>query len=415
MNKSYRSKVVCYSFLWLTAAHLIYNVRTNSVVKQQSQPIVRLSSTYSETLLKSQPAKVSPTKVSLAELQVTKVKGANSLTSAHFLDEKNGWVAERKLLFRTSDGGRNWQKLNIKLPSEASISSVFFINDKLGWLSIVKEFEVTPFGQDHSSSLLLTSDGGNTWTQKVTYPDGVEISCLKFLNEGEGIATGNRIVRSNPSYPEMFVISTKDGGDKWTDISQKVNAAISDEYGNANDFGADVSWESPGRLLLLTSLGRIVSSLDDGDTWQTLTQLKSGYGYQTGYRKIHVSDRGAIRVIGGSTGDEGAWGDLTLENGGKTWRSYELSRIPILDAISISEDEIIVCGGDARVAGKNGIRNRLGPFVGIILRSSDAGKTWSVIYKSALTESFFSLTKVDEYRYYALSNAGTLVRFTLNH
>jgi photosystem II stability/assembly factor-like uncharacterized protein len=411
MNKSYRSKVVCYSFLWLTAAHFIYDVRTVGVAKQQSQPILRPSSTYSKTLLKSQPAKVTHSKVSLAELQVAKVRGPKSLTTAHFLDEKNGWVAERNLLFRTTDGGRDWQKQNINVPSEASISSVFFINDQLGWVSIVKERHGTPFGQEYSSSLLLTSDGGNTWAQKAAYPDGVEISYLKFLNEGEGIATGNRIVPSNPRYPEMFVISTKDGGDKWTDISQKVNAAISDEYGKANDFGADVSWESPGRLLLLTPLGRIVSSSDEGDTWQTLTQLTGGYGYQTTYRKIHVSERGTIRVIGGLTGDEGAWGDLTLQNEENTWRSYELLRVPILDAISVSEDEIIVCGGEARV----GIRNRLGPFVGIILRSSDAGKTWSVIYKSAITESFFSLTKVDEYRYYALSDAGTLVRFTLNH
>jgi photosystem II stability/assembly factor-like uncharacterized protein len=418
MNKNYRSKVICYSFLWLTAVHLIYDVRTVGVAKQQSQATVRLSSTYHKTSLKSQPAKVKPARVSLAELQVARIESAKSLTRGHFLDEKNGWVAGKKLLFRTSDGGRSWQKLSIKVTSEASISSVFFINNKLGWVSIVKEFDVEPFGQQYSSSLLLTSDGGNTWTQKADYPDGVEISCLKFLNEGEGIATGNRMVRGtegSPSYPEMFVISTKDGGDKWTDISHKVNAAISDEYGKANDFGADVSWESPGRLLLLTPLGRIVSSSDDGDTWQTLTQLKSGYGYHSSYRKIHVSEGGAIRVVGGLTGDEGAWGDLILESDENTWRSYELLRIPILDAISISEDEIIVCGGEASVAGKNGIRNRLGPFFGIILRSSDAGKTWSVIYKSAVNESFFSLTKVDEYRYYALSDAGTLVRFTLDH
>lgn len=389
MNKSYRSKFVCHSFLWLTAAFFIYDIRSIVVSKQQSMPTVRPSSSYSKTVLKSQPAKVTPTRVSLAELQVAKVKAAKSLARAYFLDENNGWVAERQLLFRTSDAGRIWQKLNIEIPADAFLSSVFFINNKLGWVSIVKESHVAPFGQDYSSSLLSTSDGGNTWTQKAAYPHGVEITCLKFLNEGEGMATGNRIVRSIPSYPEMFVISTKDGGDKWTDISQKVNNAIADEYGKANDFGGDVEWESPGRLLLLTPLGRIVSSLDGGDTWQTLTQLTRGDGYQTIYRKIHVSERAAIRVIGGLTGDEGAWGDLTLQDKENTWRSYELLRVPILDAIALSEDEIIVCGGEAR----DGIRNRLGPFVGIILRSSDGGRTWSVIYKSAITESFFSLTK----------------------
>lgn len=415
MNKNYRVRAICCSFLWLTAAPLISNVRRVGVAKDPSQAIVRPSPSYYKTLLQSQPARVTHTNVGVAELHVGKVEGTKNVSTAHFVDENNGWVADRKMIFRTRDGGRSWQDLHFNVPPEHAISSLFFINDKLGWLSIVREFDVEPFGQGYSSSLLFTNNGGITWTQKAAYPNDVKINCLKFLNEDEGIATGDRIVRANPSYPEMFVLGTKDGGRTWNDISERVNAAISDEYGKANDFGADVNWESPARLLLLTPLGRIVSSSDHGTSWQTLTQLQGGYEYKTTYRKIHVTDRGTFRVIGGLTGDEGSWGDLTLESDKNTWRSYELKRIPIFDAISRSENEIIACGGDARVAGKKGVRNRLGPHFGIILRSTDAGKTWSVIYKSAVTESFISLAKVDEYRYYAVSDSGTVVRFTLNH
>ena len=411
MIKGYRVKAACCALLGLTALS-IYGVRRGEVANQPSQAIVRSSPTYSKTLLRSQRAEVTHTNVSLAELKVTKVRGAKGLTQVHFVDENTGWVADRKLVFRTSDGGQNWEQLDLKIPSEASISSLFFINNKLGWLSLIKMLDVEPFGHSSSSSLLMTSDGGNTWTQRAVYPNDVEISCLRFLNDDEGIATGNRIVRSSPSYPELFVLITKDGGATWNDLSQKVNAAVSNEYGQANDLGADVSWELPARLLLLTPLGRIVSSSDHGTTWQTVTQLQGGYEYKTSYRKIHVTKRGTFRVIGDSTGDDGAWGDLTLESKKNSWTSYELLGTPIFDAISRSEDEIIVCGGDTRVE-EAGIRNRLGPYFGTILLSRDAGKTWSVIYKSAITESFISLTKVNEYGYYALSDAGTVVRFTL--
>ena len=207
MINDYRVRAACCGLLWLAAVPSSCGVRREEIAKQSTQEIVRSSPTYSKTLLESQPARVTHTNVSLPELKVTKVKGAKGLTHVHFVDENNGWVADPKLVFRTSDGGRNWQKLVPKIPSETSISSLFFINNKRGWLSIVKAFDVEPFGQGYSSSLLMTSDGGDTWTQRADYPNDVEISCLKFLNDDEGIATGSRIVRSSPpGHPELFVL-----------------------------------------------------------------------------------------------------------------------------------------------------------------------------------------------------------------
>jgi photosystem II stability/assembly factor-like uncharacterized protein len=146
MIKDYRVKAACCALFGLTAALSSCGVRRGEIAKQSTQAIVRSSPTYSKTLLRSQPAKVTRTNVSLAELKVAKVKGAKGLTQVHFVDENTGWAADRKLVFRTIDGGRNWQKLDPKIPSETSISSVFFINNRLGWLSIIKAFHVEPFG-----------------------------------------------------------------------------------------------------------------------------------------------------------------------------------------------------------------------------------------------------------------------------
>ncbi|HEV2834115.1 MAG TPA: hypothetical protein VGW58_02300, partial [Pyrinomonadaceae bacterium] len=51
--------------------------------------------------------------------------------------------------------------------------------------------------------------------------------------------------------------------------------------------------------------------------------------------------------------------------------------------------------------------------VGVVLYSSDSGKNWTSIYKSKSPETFIHLAKIGESQFYAVSNAGTVLRFTL--
>jgi len=50
---------------------------------------------------------------------------------------------------------------------------------------------------------------------------------------------------------------------------------------------------------------------------------------------------------------------------------------------------------------------------GIILHSSDSGKSWFPIYRSQSNETFIFLIKVNDNYFYAISDTGTFLRFAL--
>jgi hypothetical protein len=47
------------------------------------------------------------------------------------------------------------------------------------------------------------------------------------------------------------------------------------------------------------------------------------------------------------------------------------------------------------------------------LRSFDNGRSWQTIYRSKSQETFFFLTKINDHDFYAVSDMGTFLRFTL--
>ena len=116
-----------------------------------------------------------------------------------------------------------------------------------------------------------------------------------------------------------------------------------------------------------------------------------------------------LRVIGGAMGPEGFRGDMVVNNG-NSWTSYMLLLVPILDAVFLSSNEVVACGMELTRVDEKPRRQD----AGVILRSNDAGKSWTPIYRSKSEEMFISLTKVGDNEFYAVSDKGTFLKFTLN-
>ncbi|HET8670591.1 MAG TPA: hypothetical protein VFM05_08205, partial [Candidatus Saccharimonadales bacterium] len=114
-----------------------------------------------------------------------------------------------------------------------------------------------------------------------------------------------------------------------------------------------------------------------------------------------------LRLLGGTMGVEGYWGNLVVNGENNSWTNYQLSRVPILDAVFLSKNEVLACGLETP-----GDNKRSPKTVGIILRSLDGGRSWAAIYRSKATENFISLTKVAD-KLYAVSDAGTFLSFAL--
>jgi photosystem II stability/assembly factor-like uncharacterized protein len=348
----------------------------------------------------------------------SKIGSGERFQTAQFVDAQNGWASTNKSLYHTSDGGNTWEGLALNLPSDSTISSFFFINEAVGWLTVVNRSFVEPrYGLGNSSRILTSNDGGRSWIEQASFPDEVDLGCVRFLNANEGVATGARVIDAQPPYSEIFAIRTSDGGKSWKNISEKVGQAIKSEYGLAYDYAHRIDWSSSSRLLLLTRLGKVISSTDQGETWKTIAHFKDerpeGFISSTGYYKLVLNPLGMINVIAGAEGDEGFWGDFVTKDDQDSWVSYELIRIPIRDAVFLSETEVIACGLEIQ-AYEEKTKTRK-PSMGILLHSTDSGKTWSAIHRSQSNEGFISLSKVTKQQFYAVGEGGAFVRFILRN
>lgn len=115
-----------------------------------------------------------------------------------FIGYSNGWVggfrftgdrshptAAETLLYRTRDGGANWERLSFPRPY-TSVFLLTFVNEKVGWTATATET---------GRAILRTDDGGNTWNLEARIdptfgdPGRLQIGLLYFVNQRLGWAT----------------------------------------------------------------------------------------------------------------------------------------------------------------------------------------------------------------------------------
>jgi len=188
--------------------------------------------------------------------------------------EKLVAVGEHGHILLSSDGD-NWQQANV--PVRATLTSVFFLNDQLGW------------AVGHDATILHSQDGGLNW-QIQQYLPALEKPLLDiyFKNEQQGIAVG--------AYGQVF--RSNDGGATWqSEFHQEFLLADDVDYLNelkAEDEAAyqdEISFILPhfnrlvqdgSTLFLLGEAGLLAKSNDFGSTWQQFDSFYHGSFYTLG-------------------------------------------------------------------------------------------------------------------------------------
>ncbi len=107
-------------------------------------------------------------------------------------------------LLKSTDSGVNWD--TIKTFENTSLSSMFFINQDLGFIGT------------ESGLLFKTTDAGNTWNEKQISNSGNDIKSIQFLSETIGFATGGTTyyLLTSGGSSNFFISKTVDGGENWT-------------------------------------------------------------------------------------------------------------------------------------------------------------------------------------------------------
>ncbi len=98
-----------------------------------------------------------------------------SYTGMSFTDSLNGWLTGNgnQVIVRTRDGGLTWQDLSIG-NSERFLIDIGFADTSKGWL-LCRNYDLP-----HLHHIMMTSDGGNTWTTRYTWPYNPDYIIYQF-------------------------------------------------------------------------------------------------------------------------------------------------------------------------------------------------------------------------------------------
>jgi photosystem II stability/assembly factor-like uncharacterized protein len=168
-----------------------------------------------------------------------------------FVDEKNGWLVcevniyqlktndePRAYLMKTTDGGENWKRIEIKgFDVDAILVRAVFSRNGRGWT----------FGE--AGSIYKTHDAGETWV-KLQSPTRRLLLGGIFVDDDRGWLVG----------AGATIIQTSDGGDTWyQSILPQVERSVR--------FTA-TSFVDNRRGWAVGSAGSVYRTLNGGRTWQ---------------------------------------------------------------------------------------------------------------------------------------------------
>ena len=245
-----------------------------------------------------------------------------SFSDVFFVDDMNGWiVGSNSTILNTNDGGKTWnQQPNQRLPFVIEFKKVRFITPKIGW--IVGE----------NGMVLKTTDGGQEWS-KLNTGTRVALLGVSFVDEQHGWACGDG----------GFLMHTNNGGTSWQRQTIDTNNTIE----GVHFVTPEVGWAAGGG-------GTLLHTIDGGTNWQFQTSAT-------------VNTLDAISMLDDTTGwAVGAGGAVVSTLDGINWEVQQ-SNVPNSNGMP----EPI---WDVHFANKN-VGIAAAEF-GVILRTSDGGKSW---------------------------------------
>lgn len=212
-------------------------------------------------------------------------------------------------VLRTTDGGSNWQRLNVT-------------NDHVDFRDIdaidpLKAYALS-IGNGPASRIYKTIDGGKTWQLQFKNEDPKAfLDAMSFWDEEHGIVIGDTVDG------QLYILMTENGGKNWTRVPPaKLPGALAGEGAfaasgtNIAVWGKTHAWIGLGAA----SRARVLRTTDRGHTWQVSeSPLRSGQS--SGIFSVSFRDANNGIIVGGDyTKEKEAVDNLAVTtDGGVTW------------------------------------------------------------------------------------------------
>jgi photosystem II stability/assembly factor-like uncharacterized protein len=213
-------------------------------------------------------------------------------------------------VLRTTDGGKTWQKLNVT-------------NDALDFRDIdaidAQHAYILSIGNGPASRIYKTADAGATWTMQFKSDDEKAfLDAMSFWDANNGIVFGDSIDG------QFYILLTSNGGSTWTRVSTAHlppalpgEGAFAASGTNIALFGKTHAWIGTGA----GEKARVLHTSDRGRSWQ-VSDTPLAAGQSAGIFSIAFRDEKHGVVVGGDYRKESEAVDnlAVTDDGGVTWK-----------------------------------------------------------------------------------------------
>ncbi len=289
----------------------------------------------------------------------------NGLFSVYFQTAATGYVGGFKYVYKTTNGGIDWNPVNIPVSSNF-YERINFLNSNFGYV----------IGRSRSFS---TTDGGNTWNDMTTDSkgnDGV------FLTATTGIAVGD--------YQPFFanIRKTDNGGTTWTDVNNT----------NAPESNYGISFCNTTSGVIAGANKQMLKTTDGGSTWNEISGSNiTGFVIPQFTSVFFVPETTTGYAIANSTSMAFHGWIYKTTDGGDTWFETD-SVLPDLNAVFFLDV----------------LHGYIGGTNGYILYTGDGGLNWYSQDSHTLGE-IRDIFFLDETTGFAVVDNGDLLKFNKNN
>ena len=204
--------------------------------------------------------------------------------SIFFISTEVGWAISESV-FRTSDGGRNWERLG-QSPVKDLQPTFWFIDNEQGLITST------------DGEIYLTKNGGKNW--EAIWKTDKPIYNIFFIDKQNGWVVGGK----------GLIALTDDGGDSWKLARTPTNSFLTSIFFINRQTGWAVGHN-----------GTILLTKDGGITWNQISV--TGLGTTPLTSVSFADDRRGVAVGGNGSEDLASMPSnivLTTNDGGQTWQ-----------------------------------------------------------------------------------------------
>ncbi|MFN8358946.1 MAG: hypothetical protein U0264_03440 [Candidatus Kapaibacterium sp.] len=271
-------------------------------------------------------------------------------------------VGQLPVIFTTQDFGKSWRYSYQRMPMDKPLLSP---SDTKANMAVVSKD--TLLALCDNATLLLTTDGGNTWTQQTIPSMSVEIkqSWIRMFSGGKGV------IITNP----YSVYETNDGGFTWTPRTV-------DSLPFNPEYKADVyalQWFNENHWYLMSdhrtrNIGRYMlhETTDGGRTWSRSSVIPrtriTPYGDSSAMHscmRFTDANHGWLLGVSSLNTTDNRWRDIVIAttDGGATWitqldtvftDALATSPFGIDDLYPLNNDTVYACGDGKVIVSTNG-------------------------------------------------------------